>query len=73
MTKQNADKTHSIRLPAGVADELKAYTGQKLSTLVRWILLALLEKKRREHAPKALNEGQHEISELVNNAPSDLL
>ncbi len=69
MNKPKADKTHTVRLPAGLAEELKAYTGQNLSTLVRYILVAMLEKKRREHAQNQINSNLNEVRDLVNKLP----
>lgn len=39
----NADETVTVRVPRGTADKVRAATGQKFSTVVRWMVLQLLE------------------------------
>lgn len=68
-SKYKAEKTVSIRMPAGAVDELRAATGQKFSTLARWVLMALLEKKRSERA-SALSDGQSEVKAIVADMPA---
>lgn len=48
MSRQNADETVTVRMPAGTADKLRAITGQPFSRLVRFTMLALLDKYQRE-------------------------
>jgi hypothetical protein len=38
-----ADDTVTVRVPAGTADKVRAATGQNFSTVVRWMVLRLLE------------------------------
>lgn len=46
------DSTHTIRLPKGMADQVRAATGQDLSLLCRTMLTALLDRYRAEAAAK---------------------
>jgi hypothetical protein len=48
MARQLNEETHSVRLPKGLADQVRAATGQKLSPLVRTILTNLLDKYKQE-------------------------
>lgn len=69
MTKQKAEDVVSIRLPKGMKDELRAATGQKVSTLTRWVLTALLEKRRAERRDRELANGQNEVQDIVAAMP----
>ena len=64
MPNPRASKVISIRMPEGAVEELRAATGQKFSTLARWVLMALLEKKRAE-----LSNAKGEISKVVADMP----
>lgn len=54
----NADETVTVRLPKGTADKLRAATGQPFSRLVRFLVIALLEKKAAEGASARLDAAQ---------------
>lgn len=65
-----AGKTISIRMPEGTVEELRAATGQPFGTLVRFIMLAYLERLRSERRTKEgrnmSNTAASELAELVN-------
>lgn len=65
-----AGKTISVRMPEGTVEELRAATGQPFSTLVRFIMLAYLERlriERRSNEGRDLsNKAARDINELVN-------
>lgn len=67
-----AGRTISIRMPEGTVEELKALTGQPFSTLVRFAMLAYLERCRRERkgrdAPQERLDVAAEIREVVDDA-----
>ncbi len=68
MPKQKAERVISIRMPAGAVEEIRAATGQKFSTVARWVLMALLEKKREElgiAAQKAVTDVVADMPERV--------
>lgn len=46
----NVDQCVTVRLPHGIRDELVAATGQPFSRIVRFMVMALLERKRAERA-----------------------
>lgn len=66
MSAANSDQCHTVRLPRGVRDELTAATGQSFSTLVRFMCMELLKRKRaeRQAASTHKQEVQQEISDL---------
>lgn len=39
----NADDTVTVRVPKGTADKVRAATGQPFSTVVRWMVMQLLQ------------------------------
>lgn len=61
--KVRADETVSVRLPSGTAAKIRAATGQPFSRLVRWTMLALLEKHKDA---AALSDGANELRDIVN-------
>ena len=65
-----AGRTISVRMPAGTVEELRAATGQPFSTLVRFIMLAYLERLRIERRTKEgtamSNQVASELAEIVN-------
>lgn len=62
----NADQTHTIRLPTGVASRLKAATGQPLSFLVRCMCIALLQKYEAEGKMASVkNAVRSDVNEVV--------
>lgn len=50
-----AGRTISVRMPEGTVEELRAATGLPFGTLVRFTMLAYLERLRRE---RKLKEGE---------------
>lgn len=69
---QRADETVTVRLPHGTAAKVRAATGQPFSTVVRWMVVQLLERKAQELAGN-VKEGQREdvqraIGEAINRA-----
>lgn len=71
MATKGAGRTISIRMPEGSVEELKAATGMSFSTLVRYIMLAYLERLRQERRLGAgtahREQVKAELSELVNS------
>lgn len=59
-----ADETVTVRLPKGVAQRLKAASGQPFSRLVRYMCIALLEQYERTGA-QALTDTAHEVGDVV--------
>jgi hypothetical protein len=47
---KKADQVVSIRVPSGVPEELRAFTGMAFSTLMRHMAVTLLARKKAEHA-----------------------
>ena len=45
---QRADETVTVRLPYGTAAKVRAATGQHFSTVVRWMVMQLLENCAKE-------------------------
>jgi hypothetical protein len=60
-----AGRTISVRMPEGTVEELRAATGQPFSSLVRYIMLAYLERLRIERR-------QREGANLRDSAAADL-
>ena len=60
MSAPKAGNTVSIRLPPGVANRLRAATGQPVSTLVRFVVMAYLERLERERGMVTPSQLQHE-------------
>lgn len=58
MPRAKADETVTVRVPKGVPDRLRAATGQKFSTLVRWTIMALLDKYEAENRHTLTSEAQ---------------
>lgn len=46
--RDTADETVTVRVPKGTADKVRAATGQPFSTVVRWMVTQLLERKAAE-------------------------
>lgn len=71
----NADQTHTIRLPSGMASRLKAATGQPLSFLVRCMCIALLQKYEAENkmasVKNAVRGDINEVVDTTNLEPND--
>jgi hypothetical protein len=44
----NADDTVTVRVPKGTADKVRAATGQPFSTVVRWMVMQLLQNMAGE-------------------------
>jgi hypothetical protein len=63
---QLADETVTVRLPKGTAAKLRAATGQPFSRLVRFTVMALLEKHTGQ---SALTDTRVEVSEIVKTSP----
>lgn len=59
-----ADETVTVRLPKGVANRLKAASGQPFSRLVRYMCMALLEQYEAKGA-QALTDAAHEVGNVV--------
>lgn len=66
MTKPHLSETVTVRVSPGTPEKIRAATGQPFSRVVRWMIVALLEKYERED-PHRRNEGAAEISALVNS------
>ena len=65
---QRADETVTVRVPRGTAAKVRAATGQNFSTIVRWMVLALLDNFAAQgqtgNAKEALRETiQTQINE----------
>jgi hypothetical protein len=64
-----AGRTISVRMPHGSVEELRAATGMAFSTLVRFTMLAYLERLRLERRTKEgldlSNRAAREIKEIV--------
>lgn len=65
-----AGRTISVRMPEGTVEEIRAATGQPFGTLVRFVMLAYLERLRQE---RRLKEGDNlkeqaarDIRDIVN-------
>jgi len=58
-----ADETVTVRMPKGTADRIRAATGQPFSSLVRYIMLALLDRYESQHIPA----DQDSIKNIVND------
>jgi len=63
-----ADETHTVRLPKGVANQIRAATGQKFSTLVRWTMLALLERYKNQQLS---GDTVQDIRKVVSALPAE--
>lgn len=65
-----AGKTISVRMPAGTVEELKAATGQPFSRLVRYTMLAYLERlrieRRNREGAELQDKAARDIREIVN-------
>lgn len=64
MPKIPADETVTVRVPKGVPDRVRAATGQSFSRVVRWTVMALLERYEAEGKQQLTQEGQ-KIGNLV--------
>lgn len=67
---EGAGRTISVRMPAGTVEELRAATGQPFSKLVRYTMLAYLERLRLERRTREGrdidNKAARDIAEIVN-------
>lgn len=63
-----AGRTISVRMPEGTVEELRAATGLAFGTLVRFTMLAYLERLRRE---RRLKEGETFVS-VADKAATDI-
>jgi hypothetical protein len=63
-----AGRTISVRMPEGSVEELRAATGLAFGTLVRFTMLAYLERLRRE---RRLKEGETFVS-VQDKAATDI-
>lgn len=63
-----AGRTISIRVPTGVPEELRAATGLPFGTLVRFTMLAYLERLRLE---RRLKEGEKFADDSVSKKAAD--
>lgn len=66
-----AGRTVSVRMPEGAIERLKAATGVPFSTLVRWTMMALLEKKDMDRAA-VLNNTANEVRDVVAEMPDEV-
>lgn len=68
---KSAGRTISIRMPEGSVEALRAATGTPFSTLVRFIMLAYLERLKAERRMTAGQEQRDrvaaELREMVND------
>lgn len=58
-----ADETVTVRLPFGTAARVRAATGQPFSRIVRYMVIALLNKHTGE--PNKMAEAQAEVNAVV--------
>jgi hypothetical protein len=65
MTKEKADETVTVRMPKGKAAQIRAATGQPFSRLVRWTMLALLEKYNITDSVKIPENVEADIKALI--------
>lgn len=64
----NADQTHTIRLPRGTAQRIRAATGQPLSSLVRLLVMELLAKyEAQATTPNLPAQARADVREVVQN------
>lgn len=59
---EGAGRTISVRMPEGTVEELRAATGQPFSSLVRYIMLAYLERLRIERRTKEGSDLRHSVA-----------
>lgn len=64
MAKTNFSETVTVRVAPGTPEKIRAITGQPFSRVVRWLIMALMEKHAAED-PHRRNEGAGEVRELV--------
>lgn len=64
MTKERADETVTVRMPKGKAAQIRAATGQPFSRLVRWTMLALLERYKLDEPTNVEQDIKDTISTL---------
>ena len=57
-----ADECVTVRLPAGVKDQLRAATGQPVSRYLRMLAMATLEQRRAQRKPSALAEAREAVA-----------
>jgi len=69
MPKQNADQCVTVRLPQGVADELRARTGRPISTLLRLMAVELLNRERSKAQGVAAPTLNQAIMQDISNLP----
>ena len=65
MSKEKADETVTVRMPKGKAAQIRAATGQPFSRIVRWTMLALLEKYKIEGTTPPASDVQETIEHLI--------
>lgn len=69
MARETADETVTVRLPPGLADKIRALTGQPFSTVVRWMCVQLVERKTAELNAK--EEARVAVQTAVGEALDD--
>lgn len=66
MKPDRADETVTVRMPKGTADQIRAATGQPFSRIVRWTMLALLERYKTNPALNPMQDVRDEVNKLEN-------
>lgn len=65
-----AGRTISVRMPEGTVEELKAATGLPFSQLVRYTMLAYLERlrleRRQREGQQLQDKAARDIADIVN-------
>jgi hypothetical protein len=57
-----ADECVTVRLPAGVKDQLRAATGQPVSRYLRLLAMATLEQRKAQRRPTAYEDAQTAVA-----------
>lgn len=65
---QRADETVTVRVPRGTAAKVRAATGQNFSTVVRWMVIQLLDNFAAGNVKEDMRETvQSTIGEQIKN------
>jgi hypothetical protein len=65
----NVDQCHTVRLPSGMRDELVAATGQPFSTIVRYMCMELVKRRRAERQAAATTNPKPALREQIAEIP----
>jgi hypothetical protein len=65
---KRADETVTVRVPTGTAAKVRAATGQHFSTVVRWMVMQLLENYAKQIEGNVKEHTREDVQRTVQEA-----